>query len=112
MRIDLAKALSDLSEIQQEVGEDRVKVNPILLELDKPEVATAILALILNEIRLYRTSGITLTSGGVSQTKTYDVNAGFAKLSAYAELLDIPKFIEAKKVEPTEPDDDRLPEVK
>lgn len=109
MKIDITRALGGLADLTK--GEGEAAVNPVLQELDKPEVKTAVLALILNEIRAYKTSGVTLSSGEVSRTKTYDVHAGFAKLSAYVDLLDIPALIESRQTPPTPPDDDRLPDV-
>lgn len=110
MKIDLAQSLTALAELQGP-GEDSEK-NPVLSALDIPEVKTAILALILNEVRAFKTTQLVQESGGISVKKTYDCEAGMAKLSAWVELLDIPALIESKNSTPSTPrETDRLPDA-
>lgn len=105
-KITLVESLSDLIEM----GPDDSNKHPVLTALDTSEAKTAILVLILNEIRAYKTSHQEARIGDIVKTTRYDTNAGFAKLSAYVELLDIPAFIESKKSNPSLPEQDYLPE--
>jgi hypothetical protein len=109
MKIDLAQSLADLAKLQ---GEGDTEDNPVLSALDTPQVKTAILALILNEIRAFKSTQVVQEANGITLKKQYDTNVGFAKLSAWAELLDIPAFIEARNSTPESPaETDRLPDA-
>jgi hypothetical protein len=88
-----------------------VEDNSVLSALDVPEVKTALMALILNEIRAFKVTQVTQESGGIILKKSYDTEAGFARLSAWVELLDIPSWIESKNSAPSSPaETDRLPD--
>lgn len=108
MKIDLAQSLTALSSLTTE--KDGVPFNPVMQELDKPEVKTAIIALIFNEIRAYSVASKKIRNGDSVYSIDYDTTAGFAKLSGLVELLDIPALIESRIEKPSKPDDDRLPE--
>lgn len=107
MKIDLAQSLSDLTKT---TGEGEEEKNPILLALDTPEVKTALIALILNEARAFKTAKAKVEMGGIMQYKSYDTEAGMAKISAWTDLLDIPALIENLKGSPSEKEQDRLPD--
>jgi hypothetical protein len=108
MKIDLAQSLRGLSDIKS--GEGDEEKNHVLLALDTPEVKTALIALILNESRAFKTARTKIEVGGIVQSKTYDTEAGMAKISAWVDLLDIPALIENLNTQPAEPEQDRLPE--
>ena len=79
-------------------------------QLDKPEVKTALIALMLNEIRAFKVATKEMRNGDSIYTTNYDTTAGFAKLSAWVDLLDIPALIEAKTAKSAPAEQDRLPE--
>lgn len=110
MKIDLAQSLTALSDLTTTNSEGHSR-NPVMEELDKPEVKTAVLALILNEIRAYKVASKNVRNGDSVYSIDYDTTAGFAKLSGWVDLLDIPALIESKISKPAaHSDDDRLPE--
>lgn len=107
MKIDLAQSLSDLTKTTGEGDEEK---NHVLIALDTPEVKTALIALILNEARAFKTARAKLEVAGIVQSKSYDTEAGMAKISAWTDLLDIPALIENLRGSPSEKEQDRLPE--
>jgi hypothetical protein len=88
VKVSVPSKLSDLT--QEEKNEDGTpKRNEYLQAISTPEVKSAMLVLMFNEVRIYKAKH--------QQGVPYDTDVGMAKLSAWLDIIDLQAFIEEKE---------------